>query len=224
MRKLFIGATAVLILGIATVASSATKTVMVFDDRFSPSSVTVTKGDTVKWVPDGSESHTVTAKDGSFNSDPNEECQGSHYEGCLLDGDDSSPGLKKSFSHTFTKTGTFPYTCKVHGFAGTVVVKAPPPTPKPATAKPATAKTATPQTAQPVAAEQTPIIEPTPDATPKTTDEVADEPSPTFATSEPLAAEETGGSNTGLLVGGILGAVAVIGGIALAVTRLRRPV
>ena len=77
------------------------------DIQFSPATVTVAKGGTVKWANDDSVGHDVTADDGSFKS-------GS--PGGLSSGD--------TFSHKFAKAGTFKYVCTVHsGMKGTVLVK-----------------------------------------------------------------------------------------------------
>jgi plastocyanin len=97
-------------------SAAVTKTVNIVEFAFSPSSVTVNVGDTVKWVHDSSSvSHSVTADDGSFDSSPS--CPPT----CL--------GANSTFSHTFTKAGTFRYYCRIHGapggvgMSGTVIVK-----------------------------------------------------------------------------------------------------
>ncbi len=64
---------------------------------FSPSSITVKKGDTVTWTNDDSASHTVTTK----GTNPQ-----SFDSGTLANG--------KSFSHTFTAVGTYTYICSFH--------------------------------------------------------------------------------------------------------------
>lgn len=73
------------------------KTVTISNFQFAPKTVTVKAGSTVTWVnKDGT--HTVTADNGSFQS----------------------PSLTagKSFSHKFTKPGTYRYYCSFHGGAG----------------------------------------------------------------------------------------------------------
>jgi plastocyanin len=78
------------------------------DNSFSPNKVTVPVGATVVWTHKGQRPHTVTADDGSFDSDK------------LENG--------ASFKQTFAKAGTFPYFCKFHGgkgsegMAGAIVV------------------------------------------------------------------------------------------------------
>jgi plastocyanin len=86
---------------------------------FSPSSVTIHPGDTVRWTW-GSSGHSSTsgvpgAPDGIWDS------------GILNQG--------ATFTHTFNSTGTFPYYCIVHGgccgMVGTVNVVNPTPSPTP---------------------------------------------------------------------------------------------
>jgi plastocyanin len=84
------------------------------DNRFQPASVTVGAGDTVIWQWNGSiRNHSVTADDGSFDSDPGE-----------------APGQiqhppNDQFTYRFEREGTFPYYCKVHpSMAGQVTVVA----------------------------------------------------------------------------------------------------
>jgi len=80
--------------------------VAVVDDAYQPGSVTVTAGDSVTWTHQGSNPHTVTADDGSFDS------------GAMASGD--------SFGHTFQSAGTYSYFCEVHGqsMSGSVTVEA----------------------------------------------------------------------------------------------------
>jgi LPXTG-motif cell wall-anchored protein len=88
---------------------AATQTVEARDFEFAPKMITVNVGDTVVWKNVGQAEHTVTADDGSFDSDDLEAGQ--------------------EFSFTFNTAGTFPYYCKYHGakggsgMAGTVVVQ-----------------------------------------------------------------------------------------------------
>jgi plastocyanin len=73
-------------------------------NTFSPSSITVSINTTVKWTNKDSMAHTVTADDGTFDS-----------------GTVSAGG---TYSHTFTKAGTFGYHCAIHsGMTGTVIVQ-----------------------------------------------------------------------------------------------------
>lgn len=71
---------------------------------FMPMSATVTVGTKVTWKFEDSAAHTVKADDGSF----------------------TSPALSngQTFSHTFTKAGTYSYICSIHQYMhGTIVVK-----------------------------------------------------------------------------------------------------
>ena len=74
------------------------------DYYFAPSDVTISVGDTVTWTNSSGEAHTVTGDDGSWGTD------------------DLEPG--QSFSRTFTRAGTFTYTCVIHdGQTGTITVR-----------------------------------------------------------------------------------------------------
>jgi plastocyanin len=70
---------------------------------YEPAEVAVKVGQVVKWKNEGAEAHTVTAEDKSFDS------------GSM------APGAE--FQFTFSKPGTFTYTCTPHPWAkGTVKV------------------------------------------------------------------------------------------------------
>jgi plastocyanin len=72
-------------------------------NSFSPNPVEVKVGETVTWINDDSGRHTVTSKDGTFDS------------GVM--------GKGQSFSFTFDKAGEYPYFCEPHpNMVGTVVV------------------------------------------------------------------------------------------------------
>lgn len=72
-------------------------------NSFSPNPVEVKVGETVTWINDDSSRHTVTSKDGVFDSE--------------------MMGKGQSFSFTFDKAGEYPYFCSPHpGMVGTVVV------------------------------------------------------------------------------------------------------
>jgi plastocyanin len=72
-------------------------------NSFSPNPVEVKVGETVTWVNDDSGRHTVTSKDGVFDS--------------------GFMGKGQSFSFTFDKAGEHPYHCEPHpSMIGTVVV------------------------------------------------------------------------------------------------------
>jgi len=72
-------------------------------NSFSPNPVEVKVGETVTWINDDSGRHTVTSKDGVFDS--------------------GMMGKGQSFSFTFDKAGQYPYFCSPHpNMVGTVVV------------------------------------------------------------------------------------------------------
>jgi plastocyanin len=72
-------------------------------NSFSPNPVEVKVGETVTWVNDDSGRHTVTSKDGVFDS--------------------GFMGKGQSSSFTFDKAGEYPYHCEPHpSMVGTVVV------------------------------------------------------------------------------------------------------
>ena len=84
-------------------------TITIRDNSFSPASLTVDPGTTVRWVHNGSAIHTVTSgtrnnPDGLFDS------------GDMRNGD--------TFEFTFSNSGTFNYNCIYHaGMDGTIVVR-----------------------------------------------------------------------------------------------------
>lgn len=85
-------------------------------NKFVPREVTVRVGETVVWTNMDSIGHTVTADGGSFDSHPT--C-GMVGGSCMM--------KDQTYRQTFTKAGTVPYHCKVHGspgsgMAGTVTV------------------------------------------------------------------------------------------------------
>jgi len=74
-------------------------------NSFSPNPVEVKVGETVTWINDDSGRHTVTSKDGVFDS--------------------GMMGKGQSFSYTFNKAGEYSYHCSPHpNMVGTVVVTA----------------------------------------------------------------------------------------------------
>ncbi len=73
---------------------STVSTVGAYDNRFSPQTINVPPGTTVRWVNYGHHDHTVTANDGSWDSG------------------DIKPGA--SYSATFKQPGTYYYYCRHH--------------------------------------------------------------------------------------------------------------
>lgn len=96
-------ASAVAVSAIAAPALAAGTTVKVSDDKFTAKVVHIKKGATVTWKWVGSDSHNVVGK-----------------------GFRSKTQNKGTFSHRFTKAGTYNYVCTLHvqlGMKGTIVVK-----------------------------------------------------------------------------------------------------
>jgi plastocyanin len=101
---------AIFFLGNGVGPSSAN--VNIGDDFFSPKTLSIEAGTTVKWTNDGQNSHTASSNDNSF----------------------SSPTLRRgeTFEFRFTQPGTYNYFCQIHGqtMSGTITVTAdqePPP-------------------------------------------------------------------------------------------------
>jgi plastocyanin len=109
-----LAATASLLLPVPAQASTS---VAMSNSRYQPAQVTIPAGETVVWTNNDSAGHTVTADDGSFDSNPS--C-GSLGGMCMMKG--------QNFSMTFKTPGSYPYYCRVHGgpggrgMAGTVTV------------------------------------------------------------------------------------------------------
>jgi plastocyanin len=82
-------------------------------NAFQPNLVQVSIGDTVTWINDDSQPHTVTSgvsgrPDGGFDSSPN-------FNPLMVSG--------QGFEHTFTEAGEYPYFCQLHpNMVGTVQV------------------------------------------------------------------------------------------------------
>jgi plastocyanin len=87
-----------------TTAGRDTVTAVVQDFLFRPARLEVAAGTTIVWTNDGQVMHTVSARDGSFDSGPIE------------------PGQRRAV--TFSRAGTFPFHCTPHPFmTGMVVVR-----------------------------------------------------------------------------------------------------
>lgn len=86
-------------------ARSGSATVVVVDNRYEPPTVQATAGEPVvwRWANRNKQPHTVTALDGSFDSDA--EC-GADKRPCRRAG--------HTFQHTFPRPGTYHYRCKIH--------------------------------------------------------------------------------------------------------------
>ncbi len=97
---------AVLVAGLTaqTPAPPAAATVHIKDDAYTPARVTVHTGDTVLFVNDDDDAHTVTATDNRFDS--------------------KGMDTGASWQYTFSKSGTYAYFCEMHPFMkGVVIVK-----------------------------------------------------------------------------------------------------
>lgn len=90
----FWGCSTTLILLLAAAGAADRRVVQIKNMQFIPATLNIQIGQTVVWTNQDDRDHTVTAADESFNS------------GNLR------PGA--SFSFTFTKAGTFPYSCSYH--------------------------------------------------------------------------------------------------------------
>jgi plastocyanin len=106
MRPIFLALLAAVAFVAPLLASAETYTVHISDFAFKPPTLNVNTGDTVVFINDDGDAHTVTAVDKSFDS-------------AGLDTHDQ-------FRHTFTKAGTYAYFCALHPYMkGTIVVHAP---------------------------------------------------------------------------------------------------
>jgi plastocyanin len=100
-----------------TVAQTTTpppsNAVIIADNEFQPMQLDVSIGTTITWTQIGTATHTVTARDGSFDSRPR--CPADISQ-CMKQGE--------TFSRAFQTAGRFEYWCKVHTtlMAGTVIV------------------------------------------------------------------------------------------------------
>ena len=111
MRILVLSAVTVLALvvtGASEPAATATKAVKITATAFTPATVTIGTGDTIRWTNADTKTHQVVANDGTFAS------------GAI------APG--HSYSHMFDTAGTFRYHDALHpSLTGKIVVKGPPP-------------------------------------------------------------------------------------------------
>lgn len=111
MKRMIFGASAILVLLCNGVSAAETVEVVIKDYSYTPRTVTVKPGDTVKWINRVENQHTTTSgKDG------------------VADGIWASKRLDKgeSFTYTFEKPGVYPYFCTPHSLfkmAGEVEVK-----------------------------------------------------------------------------------------------------
>lgn len=109
--------------------------VEVGDNFYNPARLEVNTGTTVVWRQSGNGSHSVTSgapgnPDAGFEFDSSPNCSTQQVT-CMKKGD--------TFRNRFTKPGTYPYSCRVHGLAmtGTITVRGKSPTPGPTGTPPA---------------------------------------------------------------------------------------
>jgi len=96
-------------LGRADAAEDHGHEIVIKDKTFAPREETITVGEALTWVhEDPGAFHTVTADDGSFDSNPG--CTAEKTNRCMKEG-----GV---FRRTFRQVGRFPYHSKLHGGAG----------------------------------------------------------------------------------------------------------
>jgi plastocyanin len=81
--------------------------VVIYDYKFKPQALTVSRGTTVSWVNRDTAPHTATRR--SISDEPF---------------DSGNLAFEAGFTHTFQSTGSFHYLCVYHpGMQGTVVVE-----------------------------------------------------------------------------------------------------
>jgi plastocyanin len=73
----------------------------IIDYDFTPKSITITVGDTVRWTNNGDEAHTVTSGD-----------PGAADSGALFDSGPIAAG--STYTHQFDAVGDFVYHCEFH--------------------------------------------------------------------------------------------------------------
>lgn len=130
-------------------ANAATKTVEIPGPFFQPEQLKIVVGDTVRWVNEDNQRHSVSANTSA-------QAQGEFFDsgtrcpGGLLGTNCLRPG--ESYTHTFNTIGTFTYRCRIHGsdtsfsscaMCGQIVVRAKT-TPAPPSTAPATPSTKSP--------------------------------------------------------------------------------
>jgi len=97
--------------GGSTASASQTKDVGVTipgSDYFSPAILTIHVGDTVRWINQDTDDHTVTAAPSSAGTTISDVFDN------RIPGTDANHGQAGTFSHTFKTTGTLVYYCKIH--------------------------------------------------------------------------------------------------------------
>ncbi len=120
--------------GSPTSPSGAAADVTIQDFVFSPATVTIKAGTTVRWTNNGPSGHTTTSDNGVWGSGTLAPPGGGGGGGGYSRGSLSSVRLSTAsaaggtFQFTFMQAGTYPYHCAIHppamfpGFTATVVV------------------------------------------------------------------------------------------------------
>jgi plastocyanin len=186
-------------------AGASPAQVAITDFAYSPTTVAISPGERVDWayaLGDGTQPHTVTADDGSFDSES------------------LTPG--GSFSRTFDSAGTYPYYCTFHGdpggvgMAGAIKVAAAGSSPED---KPTATKAAAPGSSpsNPTTPTSQRSVGPSSEPTPSTSESSATS-SPTASTTPDGAIVARGEADPGdgVPAGPIAGAIAAIAAVAIA--------
>ncbi len=101
------------------------------DLSFSPPSLVITQGDTVRWVTNSSVPHTVSSATGLFDSTPQFNNTLLQQIGPILFGPNGFLLPGASFNTTLSTPGDYVYFCKIHPFMqGTITVGTQPATPE----------------------------------------------------------------------------------------------
>ncbi len=101
------------------------------DLSFSPPSLVITQGDTVRWVTDSFVPHTVSSATGLFDSTPQFNDTLLQQIGPILFGPGGFLLPGASFTTTFSTPGNYTYHCKIHPLMqGNVTVTTQPATPE----------------------------------------------------------------------------------------------
>ena len=106
MKHFLIGLALLALVPALAQAASATSVTIVHirDYAYKAPAVTIHTGDTVRFINDDNDAHTVTSTDGLFDS------KGLDTNGV--------------WEHTFAKAGTYHYFCELHPYMkGTIIVK-----------------------------------------------------------------------------------------------------
>jgi plastocyanin len=90
---------------------AVTWTIEVTDNTFAPTELTIQAGDTVEWIHVGSNGHTITAGDESFDSHPDCNSIVDAALGNCMDEDET-------YTQTFDEIGEVAYHCKLHDESG----------------------------------------------------------------------------------------------------------